>query len=67
MGRTRTNRTKIICRPCKEEDNWEIQAPNGRTLKKHYQTKAECLKAGRAYAHECGCELYICDFDGNTK
>ena len=63
----RKNNTKVTCRPCKEEDNWEIEVPNGKVLKKHYATKSECIKAGKELAHEYGCELYICDFDGNTK
>lgn len=64
----RANKTKVVCRPCKEENNWEIQAPNGVTLKKHYNTKAECVKAGREYAEECGASLYIEDYDrGSSK
>ena len=50
----KANKTKVTCRPCKEENNWEIEAPNGKVLSKHYNTKSECVKAGRQYAAECG-------------
>lgn len=60
---TRKNNTRVVCRPCKEENNWEIQAPNGKVLQKHYQTKGECVKAGRKYAQECGASLYVEDYE----
>lgn len=63
----RKNNTKVTCRPCKEENNWEIEAPNGKVLKKHYATKEACVKAGKQYAQECGAELYICDFDSDEQ
>ena len=59
----KANKTKVTCRPCKEENNWEIEAPNGKVLSKHYNTKSECVKAGRQYAAECGATLYIEDYD----
>lgn len=62
----KANKTKVTCRPCKEEnnwENWEIEAPNGKVLSKHYNTKSECVKAGRQYAAECGATLYIEDYD----
>lgn len=50
---------KVVCRPCKEQNNWEIMDPNGHVYSKHYQTKAECVKQGRKYAEEFGCELVV--------
>lgn len=52
---------KITCRPCKEENNWEIENENGVVLEKHYATKAACVKAGKKLAEECGCELCVCE------
>lgn len=52
---------KITCRPCKEQNNWEIENQYGEVLKKHYNTKEECIKAGQKLANECGCELDICN------
>lgn len=52
---------KVVCRPCKEDNSWEIQNPNGYVYSKHYQTKAECLKQARKYAEEFGCELVVED------
>lgn len=53
------SKNKVTCRPCKEEKNWEIEGPDGTVYSKHYQTKAECVKAGRKYAEEFGCDLQI--------
>ena len=53
------NNNKVVCRPCKEKNDWEIEVPNGQVLKKHYNTKTECVKAGRNYAQELGCELVV--------
>ncbi|MDY2888900.1 MAG: DUF2188 domain-containing protein [Candidatus Caccosoma sp.] len=52
---------KVICRPCAEQNNWEIQAPDGHVYSKHYQTKQECVKQGRKYAEEFACDLVIED------
>lgn len=52
---------KVTCRPCKEQGNWEIQNPNGEVLKHHYQSKEDCVCAGKKLAEECGCELCVCD------
>ena len=52
----------IICRPCKEENNWEIENQYGVVEEKHYNTKDECVKEGRKKASECGAELCIYDF-----
>ena len=53
------NKNKVVCRPCKEANDWEIQAPDGHVYSKHYQTKSECVKQGRKYAEEFGCELVV--------
>ena len=29
----------ITCRPCKEQNNWEIKDQNGNVLNEHYETK----------------------------
>ena len=50
---------KVVCRPCKEQNNWEIMDPNGHVYSKQNQTKAECVKQGRKYAEEFGCELVV--------
>ena len=52
---------KITCRPCKEQNNWEIENQYGEVLNKHYSTKESCVKAGEKLAEECGCELCVCD------
>ena len=49
----------ITCRPCKEQNNWEIENQYGVVEKKHYSTKEECVKAGRKMAAECGAELDV--------
>jgi hypothetical protein len=59
--RMNKNNKKVVCRPCKEENNWEIQAPDGHVYQKHYQTKAECVKQARKYAQEFACELVVED------
>ena len=51
----------ITCRPCKEQNNWEIENQNGVVLEKHYNTKEECVKEGRNLAADCGAELDVCD------
>ena len=51
----------ITCRPCKEQNNWEIENQYGVVEQKHYSTKEECVKAGRKIAAECGAELDVCD------
>lgn len=57
------NKTRVICRPCKEENNWEIVAPNGRTMKQHYDTKQTAVNAARKYAFEHGSELFVMDVE----
>ena len=52
---------KVVCRPCKEENNWEIMEPNGQVQTKHYKTKNECVKQARKYAQEFACELVVED------
>jgi len=54
-------KNKVTCRPCKEQNNWEIEDENGVVQSKHYQTKAECVSAGQKIAEECGCELCVED------
>lgn len=54
---------KITCRPCKEQNNWEIVDQNGNVKEHHYQTKASCVRAGEKLAQECGCELCVCDIN----
>lgn len=53
---------KVVCRPCKEEDNWEIEMPNGEVMKKHFQNKFECVAKGRELAEEYGVELDVQDY-----
>lgn len=52
---------KITCRPCKEQNNWEIEDECGVVQKKHYQTKSECVCAAEKMAKECGLELCVED------
>lgn len=52
---------KVTCRPCKEQNNREIEDPNGHVQSKHYADKQSCVKAGEKLAEECGCELCVCD------
>lgn len=51
---------QITCRPCKEENNWEIETPEGNVLDRHYHSRQECLEAGLRYAEEYGCDLHVC-------
>ena len=44
---------KITCRPCKEENNWEIEDQNGHVLNQHYESKTACVEAGKKLAEEC--------------
>lgn len=53
------NENKVICRPCKEQNNWEIQMPSGQVNSKHYQTKNECVNEGKKLAEEYGCDLVV--------
>lgn len=55
------NNKKIICRPCKEENNWEISMDNGEVLPQHYNTKEACVAAGKKLASEKNCCLCIED------
>ncbi len=50
---------KVTCRPCKEENNWEIETPGGKVLPNHFSTKAEAVRVGKKYAMEAGAELEI--------
>ena len=53
------NKKNVICRPCKEQNNWEIEEPNGKVSKTHYNTRAACVKAGKSMSQEFGCELVV--------
>ena len=55
----RNQSQKVVCRPCKEDNTWEIMEPNGHVQAKHYQNKNECVKKGREYAQEFGYELVV--------
>ena len=55
----RNQTQKVVCRPCKEENNWEIMEPNGYVQAKHYQSKSEAVKKAREYAQEFGYELVV--------
>ncbi len=54
------NKREVTCRRCKEENNWEIESPDGKVMSKHYPSKEECLQAGLKYAEEYGCDLHLC-------
>ncbi|MCM1260845.1 MAG: DUF2604 domain-containing protein [Prevotella sp.] len=49
----------VTCRPCKEQNNWEIKDQNGQVLEEHYATEEACVCAGKKIAAECGCELCV--------
>ena len=57
---------KVTCRPCKEKNDWEIEA-NGQVLKRHYNTKTDCVRAGRNYAQEFGYELIVENKNNNKE
>ena len=63
----RNQSQKVVCRPCKEENNWEIMEPNGHVQVKHYQNKNECVKKARQYAQEFGYELVVEDTQTTNK
>ena len=67
MKTNKKSTEQVICRPCKEQDNWELQDPNGNVQTKHYRTKAECMKAGRKMAEEYSCDLVIEDLKDASK
>ena len=50
---------KVTCRPCKEENNWEVETPGGKVLPNHFSTKQEAVRVGRKYAQEAGAELEV--------
>ena len=50
---------KVTCRPCKEENNWEVETPGGKVLPNHFSTKAEAVRVGRKSAQEAGAELEV--------
>lgn len=50
---------KVTCRPCKEENNWEIETPGGKVLPNHFSTKAEAVRVGKKYAMEAGAEFEV--------
>ncbi len=56
----------IACRPCKDQNNWEIEDQTGSVLSKHYGTKEACVKAGQKLANETNCELNVCDEPKNN-
>ena len=56
------NIRKVTCRPCKEQDNWEIETPDGKVLPKHYSNKYECISVGRKLAEEYLCELDVQEY-----
>ena len=62
----RNQSQKVVCRPCKEENNWEIMEPNGQVQAKHYQNKSECVKKAREYCQEFGYELVVEDKKQNN-
>lgn len=61
------NTKKVICRPCKEANNWEIQGPDGEVFTKHYKTKEECVKAARKYAEEYSLDLQIENLNNSKR
>ena len=40
----KSTQKKVTCRPCKEENNWEIETPGGKVLPNHFSTKKEVYK-----------------------
>jgi len=50
---------KVTCRPCKEQNNWEVETPGGKVLPNHFATKAEAVRVGKQYAMEAGAELEV--------
>ena len=50
---------KVTCRPCKEENNWEVETPGGKVLPNHFSTKAEAVRVGNKNAQEAGAELEV--------
>lgn len=58
---------KVTCRPCKEENNWEIETPGGKVLPNHFSTKAEAVRVGKKYAMEAGAELEILNKTQSTS
>lgn len=51
----------ITCRPCKEQNNWEIENQYGVVLDKHYATKEACVKAGTELAQASNCTVKVCE------
>ena len=57
----------ITCRPCKEQNNWEIENQYGVVLETHYATKDACVAAGQKLANQSDCSLKVCDSYSNCK
>ena len=55
----KSTQKKVTCRPCKEENNWEIETPGGKVLPNHFSTKKEAVQVGRKYAMEAGAEFEV--------
>lgn len=55
----KNSQKKVICRPCKEENNWEVETPGGKVLPNHFSTKQEAVRVGKKYAMEAGAELEV--------
>lgn len=55
----KSTQKKVTCRPCKEENNWEIETPGGKVLPNHFSTKKEAVQVGKKYAMEAGAELEV--------
>ena len=51
-----TNKS-LVCRPCAEQNNWEIQMLNGEVNPKHFPTQKECEQEGihARHVHPCQC------------
>ena len=58
---------KVTCRPCKEQNNWEVETPGGKVLPNHFATKAEAVRVGKQYAMEAGAELEVINKKQNTN
>ena len=50
-----TNKS-LVCRPCAEQNNWEIQMLNGEVNPKHFPTQKECEQEAAKL-----CQEYCCD------
>ena len=63
---TNTNKS-LVCRPCAEQNNWEIQMLNGEVNPKHFPTQKECEQEAAKLCEEYGCDYVVEEKNNKQK